>query len=70
MPGIKENRICCPHCGGENKNATVCEDTHNKEYFVYCETCGLETVGTYKTMVGAGTAFANGKVKPIKATEA
>lgn len=63
----KETRICCPYCEGENENAIVYEDADNKEYFVFCETCGRETVDAYKTKARAIKAFADGKVQPIKA---
>lgn len=64
-PVEEETRICCPYCGGDNKNAVVYEDHDNKEYFVFCETCGHETVEAYKTKARAIEAFVNGKNRTI-----
>lgn len=66
----KEEKIRCPNCKSEdNKNATVFEDVENKEYFVYCMSCGIETVETYKSKKPAIEAFNNGKTKSIKPTK-
>lgn len=54
----------CPHCGGV-ENAVIYADEKNKEYFVYCLICGIETVETYTSKAKALKAFADGKTKPI-----
>lgn len=65
----KQEKIYCPHCEGEgevNTNATVFEDAENKEYFVYCMNCGIETVKTFKSKKPAIEAFNNGDIKNTK----
>ena len=60
----------CPHCGGDLENAIVFADEENKEYFVYCPICGIETAETYASKAKALKAFADGKTKPISGKEA
>ena len=60
----------CPHCGGDVENAIIYADEENKEYFVYCPICGIETVETYASKAKALKAFADGKTKPISGKEA
>lgn len=55
----------CPFCEGENENARIYADTVNKEYFVYCPVCGIETINTYTSKAGALKAFSEGKNKGI-----
>lgn len=55
----------CPFCEGENSNARVYEDKQNKEYFVYCPKCGIETKDTFTSKAKAVKAFAEGKTKKI-----
>lgn len=43
-----ETPMQCPFCEGENSNARVYEDKQNKEYFVYCPKCGIETKDTLR----------------------
>lgn len=57
---ITEEHIQCPFCNGENKNAVVFFNEPSKEYFVYCETCGIETANTYRTKAAAIKAFSHG----------
>lgn len=45
-------------------------DEENKEYFVYCPICGIETAETYTSKAKALKAFADGKTKPISGKEA
>lgn len=42
----------------------------DKEYFVYCPICGIETAETYTSKAKALKAFADGKTKPISGKEA
>ena len=60
----------CPHCGGDLENPIVFADEENKEYFVYCPICGIETAETYASKAKALKAFADGKTKPISGKEA
>lgn len=65
-----EKKTKCPHCGGEVENAVIYADEENKEYFVYCPICGIETAETYTSKAKALKAFADGKTKPISGKEA
>ena len=64
-----ETPMKCPFCEGENSNARVCEDKQNKEYFVYCQKCGIETKDTFTSKAKAVKAFTEGKTKKIKGSE-
>lgn len=68
--GFTEKKTKCPHCGGEVENAVIYADEENKEYFVYCPICGIETAETYTSKAKALKAFADGKTKPISGKEA
>lgn len=68
--GFKEEKTKCPHCGGDVENAIIYADEENKEYFVYCPICGIETAETYASKAKALKAFADGKTKPISGKEA
>ena len=46
-------------------NGEIIYSYKNKEYFVYCLICGIETVETYTSKAKALKAFADGKTKPI-----
>ena len=61
----KETKIKCPHCKEENQNAIVWCDAAAKEYFVYCQMCGIETIDTFPTVARAIKAFSDGKNKNI-----
>jgi hypothetical protein len=62
-----EEKTKCNHCKDDNnQNAVIYADTENKEYFVYCRTCGIETVETFKSKKAATNAFNSGEVKKIK----
>ena len=63
---VKESKVNCPYCGKEeNNNAILYEDSKNREYFVYCDMCQLETIGIYKSKTKALCAFESGEVKNI-----
>lgn len=62
----KETKIKCPHCKEENKNAVVWCDTAEREYFVYCQKCGIETIDVFPTAARAIKAFSDGKNRNIK----
>ena len=68
-PAYVEKSTNCPFCGGDNKNATIFEDKENKEFFVYCKKCGIETEKTYKTAARAIAAFTEGKNRKISGSE-
>ena len=68
-PTHTETKMRCPHCEGDNENATLYADEENKEFFVYCRTCGVETIDTFKSKAKAVKAFAEGKTKSIAETE-
>lgn len=68
-PKYTDTKIPCPHCGGDNKNAILCADTENKEFFVYCQTCGIETIDTFKSKAKAIKAFTDGKTRSITGSE-
>ena len=59
----------CPFCEGENNNARVYEDKQNKEYFVYCPKCGIETKDTFTSKAKAVKAFTEGKTKKVTGSE-
>lgn len=69
-PTTRFNAMDCPRCGGDVENAIIYADEENKEYFVYCPICGIETVETYASKAKALKAFADGKTKPISGKEA
>ena len=60
-----ETPMQCPFCEGENSNARVYEDKQNKEYFVYCPKCGIETKDTFTSKAKAVKAFTEGKTKKV-----
>lgn len=60
---FKEVKTKCPFCDGDNENAIIFTDKPNKEYFVYCEKCKIETIDTYKSKAEALKAFSEGKTK-------
>ena len=64
-----ETPIQCPFCEGENSNARVYEDKQNKEYFVYCQKCGIETKDTFTSKAKAVKAFTEGKTKKVTGSE-
>ena len=64
-----ETPMKCPFCEGENSNARVYEDKQNKEYFVYCPKCGIETKDTFTSKAKAVKAFAEGKTKKVTGSE-
>ena len=64
-----ETPMECPFCEGENSNARVYEDKQNKEYFVYCPKCGIETKDTFTSKAKAVKAFAEGKTKKATRSE-
>lgn len=64
-PCFTEEKIQCPFCGGDNKNAVVWTDEQQKEHFVYCRMCGIETIDVFKTRNAAIKAFRDGKNKRI-----
>lgn len=64
-----ETHMKCPFCEGENSNARVYEDKQNKEYFVYCQKCGIETKDTFTSKAKAVKAFTEGKTKKITGSE-
>lgn len=61
--------VDCPFCEGENSNARVYEDKQNKEYFVYCPKCGIETKDTFTSKAKAVKAFTEGKTKKVTGSE-
>lgn len=62
-----EEKIKCTHCKDpNNQNAVIYAGNENKEYFVYCHSCGIETVDTFKSKKAAINAFNSGEVKQIK----
>ena len=65
-----ETPMQCPFCEGENSNARVYEDKQNKEYFVYCPKCGIETKDTFTSKAKAVKAFTEGKTKKVTGSEA
>lgn len=67
--GYRFTPVECPFCEGENSNARVYEDKQNKEYFVYCPKCGIETKDTFTSKAKAVKAFAEGKTKKVTRSE-
>ena len=65
-----ETKTKCPFCEGENRNARIYEDKENKEFFVYCPVCGIETKDIFGSRTAALKAFTDGKTKPISGKEA
>ena len=67
----EKKRLCtetpmkCPFCEGENSNARVYEDKQNKEYFVYCPKCSIETKDTFTNKAKAVKAFESGENRDI-----
>lgn len=62
-----EKKTRCKHCqNSDNLNAVIFSDSKNKEYFVYCRSCGIETIETYKSKKTAINAFDSGETKKIK----
>ena len=59
-----ETKTKCPFCGGEN-NARIYEDHENKEFFVYCRKCGIETKDFFSSKTEAVNAFLEGMTKKI-----
>jgi hypothetical protein len=57
--------IRCPFCAEENKNAIIIENKKNKEYFVYCRHCGIETIESYASKASAVKSFSQGKNQEI-----
>lgn len=68
--GTTETKIKCPFCEGDNRNARIYEDKENKEFFVYCPVCGIETKDIFGSRTAALKAFTDGKTKPISGKEA
>lgn len=60
-----ESKVRCPFCKGENENARIFEDEENREYFVYCPICNIETVDSYKSKERALKNFLEGKNQKI-----
>lgn len=67
--GPTETKIKCPFCEGENENARIFEDRENKEFFVYCPVCGIETKDVFGSRAKAVKAFSEGKTKKITGSE-
>lgn len=67
---FKELKTKCPLCEGDNENAVIYADEENKEFFVYCKTCSVETIDAYTSKAKALKAFSDGKTKPIRESEA
>lgn len=62
---LTETPMKCPFCEGENSNARVYEDKQNKEYFVYCPKCGIETKDFFTSKEKAVKAFEAGENRDI-----
>lgn len=67
---FKDLKAECPFCEVGNQNAVIYADEANKEFFVYCKTCGIETLETYTSRAKALKAFSEGKTKSIRGSEA
>ena len=65
-----ETKAKCPFCEGENQNARIYEDKKNKEFFVYCPVCGIETADVFNSKAKAVKAFSEGETKNITGKEA
>lgn len=62
-----EEKTKCNHCENSNNiNAVIYADSQNKEYFVYCRSCGIETTEIYKSKKEALHAFNGGETKKIR----
>lgn len=60
-----EEKIKCIHCeDSDNLNAVLYAE--NEELFVYCRSCGIETIETFKSKKAAINAFERGEIKKIK----
>jgi transcription elongation factor Elf1 len=68
-PLFKMTKMKCPFCEGENSNARVYEDKQNKEYFVYCLKCGIETKDFFTSKEKAVKAFESGENRDIPKEE-
>lgn len=64
-PIFKIEKMKCPFCEGENKNAEICENVRDKEYFVYCTKCGLETKESFSSKTKTIKAFESGENRDI-----
>ena len=64
-PIFKIEKMKCPFCEGENKNAEICENVRDKEYFVYCTRCGCETRESFASKTKAIKAFESGENRDI-----
>ncbi len=64
-PLFKVTAMKFPFCEGENKNAQICENVRDKEYFVYCTKCGLETKESFSSKARAIKAFETGENRDI-----
>lgn len=62
---FKEEKVCCPFCEGNNKNAVLVEDTATNDFFVYCQKCEIETEETFEKKEMALNAFSEGKTRYI-----
>lgn len=58
-----ESKVRYPFCEGEN--ARIFEDEENREYFVYCPVCNIETVDSYKSKEQALKSSLEGKNQKI-----
>jgi len=65
-----ETETTCPFCEDGTGNAKVYEDKKNKEFFVYCPRCGIETKDTFTSRSKAIKAFCEGKTRKIAQGEA
>ena len=65
-----ETKTKCPFCEGENENAIIYADNENKEFFVYCQKCGIETKDVFSSKAKALKAFSDGKTKSVVEKEA
>lgn len=68
-PLFKMAKMKCPFCEGENKNAEICENVRDKEYFVYCTKCGRETRESFASKTKAIKAFESGENRDIPKEE-
>lgn len=66
---ITETKTKCPFCEGENENARIFVGRENKEFFVYCPVCGIETTDVFSSKAKAVKAFLEGKTKSITEKE-
>lgn len=68
-PIFKMEKMKCPFCEDENKNAEICENVRDKEYFVYCTKCGRETRESFASRAKAIKAFEAGENRDIPKEE-